>query len=233
MDVQANIPDGFLWVVVISGPANAGFLTEFQHRDAGLQRKDRPGGVTAGTPRSLIMWKRIRQWLRPPQFPEAEKTRVARAVHVFILATAICVLAPLWENVHLGAWAGVACVVFAEIAMLIAFCCNRQGAVTFAVYLLIGAFLVMTTLFMWTAGEGIHDDSLLVLPAVLVLASLVLNYRALILFTLAAIFCVAITVFSELNGWLVTPLSRFTSIQDLIDLLLKRLAEPCPNWVWL
>ena len=164
------------------------------------------------------MWTSIRQWLRPPQFPDAEKSRVARAVHVFILATAIGVLGPLWENVHLGAWAGVACVVFAEIAMLIAFYCNRRGAVTFAVYLLIGAFLVMTTLFMWTAGEGMHDDSLLVLPAVLVLASLVLNYRALIVFTLAAIVCVAITVVSEMNGWLVTPLSRFTSMQDLIDI---------------
>src|SRR6476646_5770175 len=112
----------------------------------------------------------IVQWLRPPQFPEAEKSRVARAVHVFILVTAICILAPLWENIYLGAWTGVACVVFAEVAMLIAFRCNRQGAVTFAVYLLIGAFLAMTTLFMWTAGEGVHDDSLMVLPAVLVLA---------------------------------------------------------------
>jgi len=164
------------------------------------------------------MWKGIRQWLRPPQFPEAEKSRVARAVHVFILVTAICILAPLWENIHLGAWAGVACVGFAEIAMLIAFRCNRRGAVTFAVYLLIGSFLAMTTLFMWTAGEGVHDDSLVVLPAVLVLASLVLNYRALIIFTLAAIVCVAITVVSELNGWLVTPMSRFTSMQDLIDI---------------
>jgi PAS domain S-box-containing protein len=163
------------------------------------------------------MWNGIRQWLRPPQFPEAEKSRVARAVHVFILATAICILVPLWENIHLSAWAGVACIVFAEIAMLIAFRCNRRGAVTLAVYLLVGSFLAMTTLFMWTAGEGVHDDSLLVLPAVLVLTSLLLDYRALIIITLAAIVCVAITVVSELNGWLVTPLSRFASMQDLID----------------
>src|SRR6476660_8211599 len=125
------------------------------------------------------MWSGIREWLRPPQFPDAEKSRVARTVHVFVLVTAVCILVPLVENILLGAWAGVACVVSAEIAMLIAFRSNRRGAVTLAVHLLIGTLLAMATMFMWTENEGVHDNFLLVLPAVLVLSGLSLNYRGL------------------------------------------------------
>src|SRR5262245_57376051 len=107
------------------------------------------------------MWRGIREWLGPPQFPDAEKSRVARAVHVFILVTAVCILVPLWENILDRAWAGVACVVGAEITMLIAFRCNRRGGVTVAVHLLIGTLLAMATMFMWTEDEGVHDNLVL------------------------------------------------------------------------
>ncbi|MBM3123873.1 MAG: PAS domain S-box protein [Chloroflexi bacterium] len=75
----------------------------------------------------------------------------------------------------------------------------RRGKFELAVTLLAVVMISMITL-VATNGLGIHQISLLGLPAVLIIASLVIRTRIMILLTLYTILCAAWLVFGEISG---------------------------------
>ena len=67
------------------------------------------------------------------------------------------------------------------------------------------------------AGQGFHDVALLLFPATLVVAGLLLDRRAFAGVTVGTVALVVGIGVAEIQGFLVTPLSRFTLARNLVD----------------
>ena len=163
------------------------------------------------------MFKDVRALLTPPVFAEAEATRVARIVHILCLWLAVGMLLPIAHNAVMGNYVSVAVLVCQGICFLACWRINRRGATKWAAHLFVLTLLVVSTVLLCAANEGIHDMAIMVYPAALLAGGLLLGTRAFVGTAILAVLCLAGVVWAELNGLLVTPLSAYTSWSNLID----------------
>ena len=105
----------------------------------------------------------------------------------------------------------------AEAGVLAALALSRRGRADAAVGVLVASVQACAAALVVVAGQGFHDVALLLFPATLVVAGLLLERRAFAVVTVGTVaFVVGIGV-AEIQGLLVTPLSRFTLARNLVD----------------
>ncbi|HTZ21736.1 MAG TPA: ATP-binding protein [Opitutaceae bacterium] len=163
------------------------------------------------------MSKAVRALLTPPVFADAEATRVGRIVHILCLGLAVGMLLPIAHNAVMGNYVSVAVLVCQGVCFLACWRINRRGATKWAAHLFVLTLLVVSTVLLCAANEGIHDMAIMVYPAALLAGGLLLSQRAFVGTAILAVLCLAGVVWAELHGILVTPLSAYTSWSNLID----------------
>jgi PAS domain S-box-containing protein len=164
------------------------------------------------------MFKTVRALLTPPVFPEAEATRIGRIIHILCLWLAVGMLFPITCNAIVGNRDATIVLVGQGVLFLACWWINRQGATKWAAHLFVLILLVAATALLCTANEGIHDMAIMVYPAALLSGGLLLEKkRSFVGVAVLAVLCIAGVVWAEMNGILVTPLSRYTSWSNLID----------------
>ena len=135
-----------------------------------------------------------------PVFENEEDQRVARVLATILLA--ILVAGPVFiiVSVLLQEWVAVGGLAALMVALVCIWALIRRGRLLWASMVLTVAVLALVTVVI-TDGQGIHDVTIVVYPAVIVLASLVLQRRPFVIVTLLTIASVGWAVFGAMAGW--------------------------------
>ncbi|HTL51862.1 MAG TPA: PAS domain S-box protein, partial [Planctomycetota bacterium] len=159
------------------------------------------------------------RWLMPPTFADRDVTASARNVYVLCAICIPCLLLTGARNWFAGQTPEVLWELLAEtLCVGVVFALNQSGRVHAASVLLTSSLVGLTTLILCTSQDGSHDTAILVYPCTLVLAGLLLEWRALILVTLVTILCVTAIVTAEIHGVLVNRFSATTRWGDVFDM---------------
>ncbi|HMK39214.1 MAG TPA: PAS domain S-box protein, partial [Bacteroidota bacterium] len=163
-------------------------------------------------------FERLRKFASPPRFQDEEKTRIAGILNTGALAVLVglCALAVFRQSSGQArlvppilAMAGIA---LASLLLL------RRGVVAAASGILSVALLCFL-LFMLVLNDGIHDTAILALPAILVLAVLVLKRRYFLVFAATSLLAVAAVGYLEINGGIQNAYSGRTRYADVLDIV--------------
>jgi signal transduction histidine kinase len=142
---------------------------------------------------------------------QAQRTRNLSAVQIGVIAVLMVGLVTSYLF-QLGN--SIPAVVFGLAAALVSIWLNRRGHTQAGALLLMLMLVTMETLLM-VAGQGVHDITVIVLPVILVMSSLLLEGAAFVVVILYAISSSVSVGFLEIFGVLVTETSQFTDKSDL------------------
>jgi PAS domain S-box-containing protein len=163
----------------------------------------------------MKMMTRLRAWFAPPVFPEdEEKTRRGHIVSLLIPVFMLAGLVIAGIDVVNLTYYTVLPVLIGEALFSVSYLYNRRGHVNIASYILLATILVILTVVLML-GNGIHDVGILFYPALLVLATLLLEGWGLRIFTSLCLVSAALVVVLEIFGVIDTRLnSSVTRLGD-------------------
>jgi PAS domain S-box-containing protein len=154
---------------------------------------------------------------RLPETDPADRLRQRGIVQLIGWAIALGVLPPVLHNAYRGHWASVAVLLATGAGALVALVFSRRGRVDAAVGVLVASVEACAGGLVVVSGQGLHNVAMMLFPATLVVAGLVLERRAFALVTAGTIALVTAIGVAEILGILATPLSRFTHAPILGD----------------
>ncbi len=142
---------------------------------------------------------RLASLLKPPQFAEAEKNRLAGILHgiLLILLTMSIITVPLGFIFHRHRLA--ATLLVGALFLFLAVWLLRQGRIDLAALITLAVLMAGATYLAYTR-QGIFDRALLIFPIILIIASLISERR---FFVLIMVLCMAVPgllVWAELSG---------------------------------
>jgi PAS domain S-box-containing protein len=154
---------------------------------------------------------------RPPAREDVEGPRLRGIVEVIAWTIAVGAVAPILHNAYSGSLASAAALLAAEAGVLAAMALNRAGRLRAAVGVLVATVQLCAGALVIAGRQGFHDVAMLLFPATLVVAGLLLNRLAFAAVAAGTVLFVGAIGLAELTGLVVTPLSRFTYARNLAD----------------
>ncbi len=161
---------------------------------------------------------RLRAWLRPPAINDVEEERLARIVHWLAILLFFALFVPILLRLgqpgpHLFSGA-----LFVEqVIIVVAFFINRRGGSQRALLMMLFGLLGVAAYLAVTSGDGLHDTAILILPSLLVVASMLMDRRLFSAFALLAIGVFVTIAWLEIERVSVNHMSGFTTLFDLIE----------------
>jgi PAS domain S-box-containing protein len=150
----------------------------------------------------------------------AERSRLTGILEIIGSAIALGAVLPILHNALYGRWRSVAVLLVAEAGVLLALALNRRGRLDTAIGVVVATLQVCAGALVVVGRHGFHDVALLIFPATLVVAGLLLSRRAFAGVTAATILFVVGLGVAELRGILVTPQSAFIEARNLADVVI-------------
>ncbi|MBA4311626.1 MAG: hypothetical protein C0417_03245 [Chlorobiaceae bacterium] len=164
--------------------------------------------------------KRLKDLFSPPSFPDEEQSRIAYIVHYILLLLFFFLVIPIIYNWTDGQIFNTIILLGEELIIIAAFYFNMRGEVKTSAILLTFSMPFMTTFLLVAEGDGIHDVDLLIFPAAIALAGLLLNRFSFYIYIGITLICVCSIYLLEMNGIFTTQLSSFVSYRDLTDIMI-------------
>jgi GAF domain-containing protein len=143
--------------------------------------------------------KKLNSLTSLPAFDSAEDRRVARILSTTVYAILAACPAFLAVSLVLGHWLSAASLVGLAASLVVVLAMLRRRQVAAASLLTTLALLAVVTIVV-TGGQGIHDVSIVVYPAIITLASLLLRRRPFIVLSLLTIASIGWAVFGPMAG---------------------------------
>jgi PAS domain S-box-containing protein len=143
-----------------------------------------------------LLFAKIRKLFAPPNFADAEKTRLARIVHFLHIAL---ILASLFSILAAARLNTTIILVVGNLFILVVYGLNRKGYPREAGLILLIFFLIVTTSLL-LVGSGIHDIAITALPVLLIMSALILDRRGVIAFAIMVILATGLVVYAETVG---------------------------------
>lgn len=151
----------------------------------------------------LRKWlERLPFWLKPPivHAGDDDANRRAYVVHVISLTVISAGVVGITANYLSGSTTAMLPVITGILLVILAYVLNQHSRIQAAGLLLIAAMLwVVTRLLM--VGNGIHDISITLYPAIMIMVSLLLENRAIILGYLLILISLGVVIFGEIGGY--------------------------------
>jgi len=155
---------------------------------------------------------------RPAASPaEQERATLASLVDAIGWTILAGALLPILHNAWGGRWGSAGSLIAAEVGVAGALALNRRGRVTGAIRLMVGTLQVCAAGLVALGGQGFHDIAIMIFPATLVVAGLLLERRAFAWTTATTIAFVVALGLAESTGLIVNSLSRYTNVRNLLD----------------
>jgi hypothetical protein len=146
-----------------------------------------------------------------------EWSRLKGIVQVIAWTIAVGAVPPIVHNAYSGKLASAVALLLAEVGVLVALVLNRRGRLDAAVGVLVATVQCCAGILVIVGSYGFHDVAMLLFPATLVVAGLLLNRLAFAAVAAGTVLFVAAIGLAEMTGLVVTPLSRFTNARNLVD----------------
>jgi PAS domain S-box-containing protein len=166
-----------------------------------------------------MTWKFIEMFL-PPRGLDEEKNRLNRIVHAICFSIAFLIFIPIYTNVGANKWNSVYILILEEVFLWFTLWLNYRGNLKWAIRLMMVSIFIMATLLVIFAGDGSHGISLLIYPAIIVVAGLLLNRRSFIIYTIIIILSITLIMIAEVKGLIITRLSAFVSIRNTVEMII-------------
>jgi PAS domain S-box-containing protein len=157
----------------------------------------------------------------PPESPQAasgaDTARLSRTLRLLALGCLVAVAPSLFFDALVWRPAAVCTLAGQELLLLAALWLNWRGRVAAATTLITFSLLGCAAILVSISRHGVHDPAMLMFPALLVVAAMLLGWRAYLVFApLVATLVVAIGL-AELHGWTASEMRGFTTYRTLID----------------
>ncbi|MEW5870543.1 MAG: GAF domain-containing protein [Chloroflexota bacterium] len=165
---------------------------------------------------AIEMLKKFRSFLTPPVFEDEEQTRVARLLFAIQLSLLPAIALASITITLLQQWQLALPLLVAGVFIGGTYWLTRRGKVGLAGFLLLLTMLATATTLLYR-GQGIHDISTILLPIILLVASLLLDRQTFTFLAGLTILAVVGIVYAEITGRIHTDYSQFTDYGDLIN----------------
>jgi PAS domain S-box-containing protein len=146
-----------------------------------------------------------------------EATRLGRIARVIGWAIAVGAIPPVAHNALAGRMSSALVLLVAQAGALAAVACVNRGRLNAGIALLVTVIQVCAGALVLVGGHGFHDVAMLLFPATLVVAGLMMRRGAFAAVAAATVGFVLAIGFAEISGLIVTDLSRFTFGRNLLD----------------
>jgi PAS domain S-box-containing protein len=153
----------------------------------------------------------------PATAGDAEAARLSRIVRFLAWAIAVGAIPPILHNALSGRWSSAAVLLVAEAGVLAALGWIRRGQVNAAIGLLVTVVQACAGALVIVGGHGFHDVAMLLFPATLVVAGLLLGRWTFAVVSVITVAFVVVIGLMETTGLVVSSLSAFTYGRNLVD----------------
>jgi len=161
------------------------------------------------------LFARLRRWITPPSFDDEEQSRVAGLLYLTSLALLAVAILTAVGSAMVGHLATAQALAVGALGPLAALWLTRRGRLRAAGFTGFAIFLGVLDYILYI-GDGIHDEAIIAYPALIVLASLLLDRRLFAVYAALVVLSLQGIILGELTGLIVTPLSQFASPSSLI-----------------
>jgi len=152
-----------------------------------------------------------------PSSSARETAGLARIVRIIGWAIAAGAVPPVVHNLLAGRMSSALVLLVAQAGALGAVACVRRGRLDAGIALLVTVVQACAGALVIVGGHGFHDVAMLLFPATLVVAGLMLRRGAFAAVAVATVAFVIAIGLAETSGLIVTDLSRFTYGRNLVD----------------
>ncbi len=161
------------------------------------------------------MLAKIQPLLKPPVFADAEQTRVAGLLHVVSLTLLAALALTAIAGALLGHLRVAEALATGILGPLASLWLMRRGRLRAAGLAPLMVILVILNYFLYRA-DGLHDIATLAYPALIVVASLLLDRPAFIAYVALLILSLQAIIYGELRGLIVNRFSHYTLPADFV-----------------
>ncbi len=146
-----------------------------------------------------------------------EAARLSRILQVLVVGCLVAVVPSLSSAVIVWRPAAVTTLVVEELLLCFALWLNWRGRVAAATNLITFSLLGCAALLVSVSRHGVHDPAVLMFPALLVVAAMLLGWRAYVVFAPLMVALVVAIGLAELRGWNPSLMRAYTTYRTLID----------------
>ncbi len=158
---------------------------------------------------------KISNLLKPPIFEDEQKNRIAYMLRI-ILLTMLVALFLVMIVAWLSDYTLTLYLMVIDIGLLlVTIWFMRRGYLMRASLIFLLSLAAILT-FLAYSNDGIHDIAIVAYPALIVVASLLLNRRWFVIFVGLVILSITLIAFSEINGVISTPFSKQAVLSDAL-----------------
>ena len=146
-----------------------------------------------------------------------DDVRLGRIVRVIAWAIVAGAVPAVVHNALAGRATSALVLLVAQAGSLAALACVRRGRLDAAIALLVALMQLCAAGLVVVSGHGFHDVAMMLFPATLVVAALMMRRGAFAAVATATVILVVAIGSAEVGGLLVTDLSRYTYPRNLLD----------------
>lgn len=146
------------------------------------------------------MQRTIRRWLIPPEFVDADKTSTARLLYIILFVLFVASSVAIGVYLIFGAIEVAQPLTLSWLPLLLALWLTRRGDLHGASLLLLFDMVGLAT-FLLIRGDGLQDIAILLFPAVIIVASLLVRWRAYLLIVGLSILALGLVAWGQMAGW--------------------------------
>jgi PAS domain S-box-containing protein len=167
--------------------------------------------------RTKEMFDKILSLLKPPDFGDDEKNRVAEILNVIALSILAGFTTLVLQRAIAGQYHLIFQTLFAGVMIILSIVFLRKGRLELAEGLLLWTVMGFITYLLFTSG-GLHNIILLGIPICLVFAGIALRPNYFYAFTFLTILSVIIIGFLEIARVIVKQYHQYTDYLDVVDI---------------
>ncbi len=161
------------------------------------------------------MLSQTQSLFKSPVLKDEEQTRVAGLLHIVSLALLAALALAAITGALFGYSKSATALAFGMLGPLAALWLTRRGWLRAAGLTVLVVLLVLLNYLVYTA-DGLHDIAVLAYPAVIVIASLLLDRSTFIAYVVLLVLSLQALIYGELRALIVNRLSWYTSPADFV-----------------
>jgi signal transduction histidine kinase len=163
----------------------------------------------------VFILDRIKAYIVPPQLDDEEQNRIARNMHVISWMVVIGLTATAIFSSPTGAlptqYALYVGILLGGVSIIL----THHRHIQVAAFIVFSGLIGVLTRLLFVS-DGIHDIAIMAYPLLIIIASLVLDWRGSMAVTAFTIISIGWVIFGELNGWVAHAFEGATSWIDFL-----------------
>jgi signal transduction histidine kinase len=162
---------------------------------------------------------------------EDEQASLARLMHVIAITVVLGSVIPTVHNAWRGNWGSALSLLLGDVGVAAAIALGRSGHRLAAVRVMVATIQAAAVGLVVFGHDGIHDVAMMMFPATLVVAALLLDQRAYVWTAVATVVAVVAVGAAELSGLIVNRYQHHVHWRNLLDATIVLVVTAIAVWL--